>query len=510
MVGKANTKRWIGLIELIEFHPDEDGFETLHITFNQPLPDDYKTDKYAFNNILCLRNNEYGGIWRIIDFIDNNKNKVYCEIWKPKKRHDDDSDDDDDKSQSKRNNNNNQLRKQFKWEVIQTYTETETETCIVPRDKIKPENVYSYDRDQFQKGYAFLLQTMVAHSTARILSISSIETVDQSFAASFSCEVRFRGLGIHHHVEYTQQFLDILNIENALTILNWKEKQSCERWSSYSKSSIKSNSDDGTTFDYTYKIKAQGIFHKEFKLHNFPLDIQQLDICLTCDRPDIIQFKENYEYPSLFKREDFHLNSIFKLPFNEKVFTKVTSSKPEESWSQYIYPRVTFTIYLQREHWYYISNVCIPIGLLSGLCIISMGINEDGSRLDTGSRLAITLTLLLTGVAYKFVVADSLPKLSYTTMLDKYVWLCFLFTMVIAVENTIVPIILHRYKHACHLDDMESYIVLAFGIVYVVMNVACIVIAKVTRDTVQQECDGVDISKSLVFVEIHANGKNSS
>jgi hypothetical protein len=77
-------------------------------------------------------------------------------------------------------------------------------------------------------------------------------------------------------------------------------------------------------------------------------------------------------------------------------------------------------VYLWRKTGYYISNVILPICVLTLLSPLSCFLNDDGTSLGTADRLGITLTLLLTAVAYKFVVASSLPTVSYLTILDRF------------------------------------------------------------------------------------------
>ena len=97
-----------------------------------------------------------------------------------------------------------------------------------------------------------------------------------------------------------------------------------------------------------------------------------------------------------------------------------------------------FTLRLRRNAGYYITNVALPISVLTALNALSIGIREiDGSRIGTGERLALTFTLILTAVAYKFVVADVLPNVSYQTFLDVYVLICFFFMVLAAVENAV-------------------------------------------------------------------------
>ena len=50
----------------------------------------------------------------------------------------------------------------------------------------------------------------------------------------------------------------------------------------------------------------------------------------------------------------------------------------------------------------------MPIFLISILSVLTFGVNEDGSKIDAGSRAAMSLTLLLTSISYKFVGKNQL------------------------------------------------------------------------------------------------------
>ncbi len=99
---------------------------------------------------------------------------------------------------------------------------------------------------------------------------------------------------------------------------------------------------------------------------------------------------------------------------------------------------------------------------------LSCAIEPDGSAMGTADRLGITLTLILTAVAYKFIVASSLPQVSYLTKLDIHVLLCFAFLIVNAIENVLYPIITFK-------DDIkpkyEIYFVIGYYITYVTINI---------------------------------------
>ena len=84
---------------------------------------------------------------------------------------------------------------------------------------------------------------------------------------------------------------------------------------------------------------------------------------------------------------------------------------PSESAAGYVYPRCIFVTVLDRRAGYYLSNVVLPLAAITGLTALSLGaVEPDGSRLGTGDRLSVSLTLMLTAVAYKFIVASSLPQ----------------------------------------------------------------------------------------------------
>lgn len=79
----------------------------------------------------------------------------------------------------------------------------------------------------------------------------------------------------------------------------------------------------------------------------------------------------------------------------------------------------------------------------------------------------MTLTLILTAVAYKFVVAASLPQVSYLTLLDLHVLACFAFLVVNAVENVVYPILVNEHGVEHHL---EKHFVIGYYFAFAAMH----------------------------------------
>ena len=133
-----------------------------------------------------------------------------------------------------------------------------------------------------------------------------------------------------------------------------------------------------------------------------------------------------------------------------------------------IYPRLTFRVLLERKSGYYISNVALPLAVLTALGPLSNAIEIDGSSMGTGDRLSVTLTLILTAVAYKFVVAASLPQVSYLTLLDTHVLICFGFLVINVIENVLYPVYAHRYEPD---SNVEGIFVVVYLATFVLLNV---------------------------------------
>ena len=77
------------------------------------------------------------------------------------------------------------------------------------------------------------------------------------------------------------------------------------------------------------------------------------------------------------------------------------------------------------------------MGALSLLAATPFVISSSEQSPATGTQLELSVTILLTAVAFKFVIAAFLPQISYLTLIDKYVLSC---TAVIYVTTVLVAI----------------------------------------------------------------------
>jgi hypothetical protein len=82
---------------------------------------------------------------------------------------------------------------------------------------------------------------------------------------------------------------------------------------------------------------------------------------------------------------------------------------------------------------YYVWNVGFTIFLIVMLSSTTWSINPT----IVGERLAVTLTLVLALIAFKFAISTTIPKVPYLTYLDKYFIMAFMMLSIVAAENSL-------------------------------------------------------------------------
>lgn len=158
---------------------------------------------------------------------------------------------------------------------------------------------------------------------------------------------------------------------------------------------------------------------KFFELETFPFDYQSLSIDLGTEEGEHF---------------DFSVTSIrFKklaLADNEWAFLE-----PNIEWHHPFASKVD--IMVRRLPLYYIQNVLFTMCILTFLGLSAFSVNTE----DCGNRIVVNVTLILTLVAFKFVLAEMLPRTSYNTLLDYYMGLCTI-TLAVNVAATVLPKVL--------------------------------------------------------------------
>ncbi|CAE7316270.1 unnamed protein product [Symbiodinium sp. CCMP2456] len=181
-----------------------------------------------------------------------------------------------------------------------------------------------------------------------------------------------------------------------------------------------------------HKIKFRGIFSDDFHLERMPYDRQILRVQVVGEVPVyMMRFLPTQTGAGKLlwhqSREDRRVPADWcvdkeKLPQLEVLVEEGPTSRA----------RFDVHIYVERHPDYYVNNVIFFVGMFTLCTAFAFSSAVTTKKKDTDptsehKQLEILLTLLLTTVAHKIVLASWLPVKPYQTSLDYYIMFCFMF-----------------------------------------------------------------------------------
>ena len=121
------------------------------------------------------------------------------------------------------------------------------------------------------------------------------------------------------------------------------------------------------------------------------------------------------------------------MELQKHVLYESEKNKTEEGSSEHKFPLYTVQLHVRRKYGFYMYNIALLMCLITALTFATFSVEADA----IGDRIQITLTLLLTSVAFKYYVQQFVPTVSYLTFLEKYILSCMIFQFgMAAVHNT--------------------------------------------------------------------------
>ncbi|CAL1151248.1 unnamed protein product [Cladocopium goreaui] len=251
--------------------------------------------------------------------------------------------------------------------------------------------------------------------------------------------------------------------------------------------------DDKKNWRFVWLI--HGEFGEELELQNFPFDTQDLSVMLRfgwpCkDRKEVqVRFVDSRK--SKVFVNIFCLKNAWTEPKAVDVrfgFTKIDEHwkpTPEEPEIPDQFPLIWIRCQVGRKPKFYLLNVVLPVASIVFASISSLAVFED-----MGGRLGATLTLLLTAVAYKYLVAEMVPRISYNTLLDWYVLICWAFLLLMVLGNCFVH------------HDAKTAVGFTFGALFAFFNavfaVVCLRMHRVERQRLEISDDHGDHGEPLL------------
>mmetsp|Transcript_19819 Transcript_19819/g.51594 ORF Transcript_19819/g.51594 Transcript_19819/m.51594 type:complete len:1313 (+) Transcript_19819:152-4090(+) len=176
----------------------------------------------------------------------------------------------------------------------------------------------------------------------------------------------------------------------------------------------------------TKKISLRSTIRDDNPIHDFPFDAQELTVeleLLDADNPESLAYGL-FAVPFTVRFEPQH--ELREWTMHSPV-AHVTSPRGRSQ-------NVMCAFRVTRKSTKYLINNMLVLFLLSMLAFYTFVVPIDSAD-DRGS---VTVTLLLTAVSFQQFLSDSLPKMSYLVLLDKYILACFATIFLITIENGVV------------------------------------------------------------------------
>eukprot|EP01084_Bolivina_argentea_P143496 251954_1 len=190
------------------------------------------------------------------------------------------------------------------------------------------------------------------------------------------------------------------------------------------------------------RIKFTGNFTEEFEVENFPFDVQDLSIVIAPSSKPSCEFKfvpdmTHPDYIAIDKTwcsaTDWNIVNVGARTTDIDL-VKARTDGAKIGIDKDIYPYLVFRVQVQRKWKAVFFGIIIWMFLLGLLSFCVFGYAP--SNLD--GRLGFAITMVLTIVAFQFVIQSQLPKVSYLTLIDKYNFSIFGMVLLMSVESVIV------------------------------------------------------------------------
>ena len=205
---------------------------------------------------------------------------------------------------------------------------------------------------------------------------------------------------------------------------------------------------DGTVVN---RARLRGTLRATLDFRKFPFDVQALPIHIeslmwSADQLRIAHdesfsgFGADYEMPE-WTLED--------LAAEQQVV-----ERPQEGQS---YARITFLVQIDRKIGFYLWKILLPLLVITAITWVVFFMSEDA----LGRRAGVSSTGMLTVIAYQLILADSLPRFPYLTLMDKVALLTLVFIAMTMLENIVAtrmePEGRRRLDRACRVVFPVGY-----------------------------------------------------
>ncbi|VDD79265.1 unnamed protein product [Mesocestoides corti] len=226
------------------------------------------------------------------------------------------------------------------------------------------------------------------------LKIGEIDTLKEMFRADAFIQTKWPEPRLNGKSDEELAKIDLSRCWNPLVYIeNILTESKDQHW-------MFAKADDDGQVVVTERRRLRAIFLETLELNDFPLDVQEWRL---------------HEHIEITKRS---------------VIQEFTSSSQK-------HPCISVTCRAARRPGYFYWNVFLIMFFITGLSFATFSVSAERPE----NRLQLSFTLFLTSVAFKFVINQSLPKISYLTFMDKYVLMSLAILCKVSVWHAIVTLV---------------------------------------------------------------------
>src|SRR5271154_4463132 len=200
-----------------------------------------------------------------------------------------------------------------------------------------------------------------------------------------------------------------------------------------------------------------------FFLEPFPFDSQSLEIFLQpfLDERDTVAM--TYDEPN---------SGVGTEPFVELAQWKILGFKATEQSRELgrtgkQIAELEIDLQVQRRSRYYIWKVFLPLIVMVAIAYSAFWIKIG----DYYTQISITLTVILTEIAFLFAISSSLPKVPYLTFIDAFFLVSFAFSCACIIELVWVHQSQERNRPE-HAERVRTISRILYPVIYVAVLVA--------------------------------------
>ncbi|XP_070187244.1 cys-loop ligand-gated ion channel-like isoform X2 [Littorina saxatilis] len=243
------------------------------------------------------------------------------------------------------------------------------------------------------------------------------------------------------------------------------------------------------------KRTVKGTFMENLELDDFPFDVQDLTITVASEFPasevELVEDSENRHMvnkQSFVDEQEWHLYCHTECTKWELKIDPVDEAAKRSA--------ISVKCRAARRPGYFVWNIFMVTFLICSLSFATFSVDKQYPQ----NRLQLSFTLMLTSVAFKSVVNQSLPRISYLTYMDKYLLASMIMLSAVCVWHAIVTTLLFDRSLA---DEVETIVLTVLGVVYLLFNVGFVIMiylfpCKKRRTMCQKDREHKEMARKLL------------